>query len=165
MAVGGAATRIPVALIGVIALVVNACGGAVPGTNAVADGGPAASGAPAGSASVTGSGGPAGSVFPVGSTGPSGGGLDIVAEDTNFAPTEVSTPAGKAFNLLLQNKDPNTFHDVDIMNEDGSRIIFDGELVYGPKDITYDVPALPAGTYEFKCSVHPGQMTGTLTVR
>jgi plastocyanin len=29
---------------------------------------------------------------------------------------------------------------------------------------TYDVPALPAGTYSFVCSVHPN-MVGTLTVR
>ena len=162
---GRAETRFPVAVIGAIALVVNACGGTVPGTNVVANGGPGASSAPPGSTSVSSSGGQAGSAFPGGSTGPSGGGLVIVAEDTSFAPTELSTSADKAFNLLLQNRDQYTFHDVDIMSEDGSKIIFDGQYIYGPKDITYDIPALPAGTYEFKCSVHPGQMTGTLTVR
>jgi plastocyanin len=36
--------------------------------------------------------------------------------------------------------------------------------VTGPIIEIYDVPALPAGTYAFVCSVHPN-MTGTLTVK
>ena len=39
--------------------------------------------------------------------------------------------------------------------------MFKGEIVTGPKVIVYDVPALPAGSYTFVCSVHPN-MTGTL---
>ena len=164
MALCHGVTPFRVAVIGVIALVAIACGGtAVPTTSPVADGGLGASETPAGSGGLIGSGGPAGSGVPAASGGPGGGELVIVAEDSNFTPTDVSAPAGKAFHILFQNKDPNTFHDVDIMSEDGSKIIFDGPLVYGPKDKTYDVPALPAGTYQFKCSVHPGQMSGTLS--
>ena len=42
-------------------------------------------------------------------------------------------------------------------------MIFKGELVTGPKAVDYAIPALPAGTYTFNCSIHPN-MTGTLTV-
>jgi plastocyanin len=36
-------------------------------------------------------------------------------------------------------------------------------VITGPAQITYEVPALEAGTYTFICSVHPN-MTGTVTV-
>ena len=39
-----------------------------------------------------------------------------------------------------------------------------GEIFNGVETRTYDVPALPAGTYGFVCTVHPN-MTGTLTAR
>ena len=40
--------------------------------------------------------------------------------------------------------------------------MFQGEIVTGPKAIVYDVPALPAGSYTFVCSIHPN-MTGSLS--
>jgi plastocyanin len=167
MAVNQALTRFPVAAIGVIALVVNACGGAVPTTSTVVGAGSGASEVPSlspASGGLIGSSGPGGSGVPDGSGGPGAADVTIVADETTFTTTDVSAPAGKPFTILFQNKDPSTFHDIDIMAPDGgSKIIFDGALVYGPKDKTYDVPALSAGTYKFVCSVHPGQMTGTLT--
>ena len=42
--------------------------------------------------------------------------------------------------------------------------MFKGDIFNGPDKRTYSVPALPAGTYAFVCSVHPN-MTGTLTVK
>ena len=42
--------------------------------------------------------------------------------------------------------------------------VFKGDLVTGVTTTTYTVPALPAGTYPFNCTVHPN-MTGTLTVK
>ena len=32
------------------------------------------------------------------------------------------------------------------------------------QSVTYDIPGLPAGTYEFQCDIHPNSMKGTLTV-
>ena len=37
-----------------------------------------------------------------------------------------------------------------------------GEIFNGPEVRDYSVPAIPAGTYQFVCTVHPN-MTGTLT--
>ena len=42
----------------------------------------------------------------------------------------------------------------------------DQPTVAGPGEVTYLYTALPAGTYDFICSVHPiPNMTGTLTVK
>ena len=30
--------------------------------------------------------------------------------------------------------------------------------------VTYDIPGLPAGQYDFQCDIHPNSMKGTLTV-
>ena len=38
------------------------------------------------------------------------------------------------------------------------------QIITGPAVATYDVKALPAGTYFFHCDVHPTQMFGTLVV-
>ena len=41
--------------------------------------------------------------------------------------------------------------------------MFKGEIVIEPK-VTYQVPALAAGTYTFLCEVHP-DMKGTITAQ
>jgi plastocyanin len=162
MASSRAATRSAVLLLGWITVVINGCAGAVPATGSVGTHGSGAASASPSSAVALGSGGPAVSGSPAESGGPTGD-VTVVAEDGSFTTDHLSAPAGKAFTIRFQNKDPYVLHDVDVMNAAGSKIIFDGQLVFGPKDITYDVPALPAGTYQFRCSVHPGQMSGTLT--
>jgi plastocyanin len=53
-------------------------------------------------------------------------------------------------------------HNIGVYDAQGSEV-FKGGIITGPAGIEYDLPALPAGTYEFKCDVHP-QMTGTLVV-
>ena len=50
-----------------------------------------------------------------------------------------------------------------VVRDTSGAVLFKGEIITGPAQITYDVPALPAGTYTYICSVHPN-MTGTLTV-
>jgi hypothetical protein len=42
--------------------------------------------------------------------------------------------------------------------------LFVGEVFSGPDVVTYEVPALDAGTYFFRCDVHPTTMTGTFLV-
>ena len=47
----------------------------------------------------------------------------------------------------------------------GSTMLFTGQPLAQPgQTVTYNVPALAAGTYTFICIVHPN-MTGTLTVK
>jgi hypothetical protein len=46
-------------------------------------------------------------------------------------------------------------------DDSATESLFVGDLVDGPKTVTYDVPALDPGSYYFRCDVHP-QMNGTL---
>jgi Cupredoxin-like domain len=143
----------------VIALVLNA--GILPPKSPAAASGPGASGAPAGSAAPGGSGGPSGS--PGASGGGPPGAVSIVAQGVKFTTPDVAAPANKDFTINFDNKDTSTPHDVDILASDGSHL-FDGQVVTGPGQATYQVKALAAGSYKFICSIHPTLMTGTLKV-
>jgi plastocyanin len=82
----------------------------------------------------------------------------------SFETNTLIVPAGRDFQLIFHNKQAGVPHNV--MITDGpsdSTIYFDGEVVTGPTDVTYQVPALPAGTYYFQCKIHPN-MNGTVEV-
>jgi cytochrome c oxidase subunit 2 len=96
--------------------------------------------------------------------GPGGAPIAVSAINVQFEQTELQAPADTPFQIAFDNKDAGVPHNVAI--HEGSPTgpeIFQGEIFPGPEIRTYDVPALPAGTYGFICTVHPN-MTGTLTV-
>ena len=68
---------------------------------------------------------------------------------------------GRAVHDPLQQQGSGLPHNVAIKDAGGAQK-FKGELVTGPMEIDYQVPALAAGDYTFVCIVHPN-MTGTLT--
>ena len=131
--------------------------------------------APAGSAGASGSPAPSGAVpaspsagvsaAPSGAPAASGGTADVTISALNigFEQSSVNAPAGKAFSLLFDNKDPSVQHDVFIKDSSGSDV-FEGAIVTGPTQVTYNVPSLAAGSYTFFCSIH-SNMTGTLVVQ
>jgi plastocyanin len=93
------------------------------------------------------------------------GGLQIAAKDIGFSTDQLAAPAGKPFDVTFENQDPLP-HNVAIFPSAASTsALFQGEIVTGPTSVIYHVPALKAGTYEFRCEVHPSSMTGTITVR
>ena len=92
--------------------------------------------------------------------------LELKAKDIQFDKKDVSVAAGQAFAIHFTNGDPAGLpHDVDIRQSDGRTVLQDKPTVDGGKDVTYDYTALKAGTYTFICSVHPQNMSGTLTVK
>jgi cytochrome c oxidase subunit 2 len=103
---------------------------------------------------------------PGGSGAPPPGGerqIQIDAHNTAFDQAELEAVAGQPFTILFNNEDPLP-HNVAIhKGSPTGEEVFQGEIVTGPTQVTYDVPALPAGPYAFVCTVHP-QMTGTLNV-
>ncbi len=101
------------------------------------------------------------------SAGASGGGsgstIQLTAQGIAFDKSSLSAKANSAFEIQFQNNDGSIQHDVAITDSSGQRV-FSGDAVTGVGSITYNVPALPAGTYTFVCTFHPN-MTGTLTVQ
>jgi plastocyanin len=163
-------TLAAIALVVAAALVLNT--GVLPPKGSASGGAsPGASGGTGGSGggSSGGSGGPAQSGGPAGSGGGGSGGaaadVTITAKGIAFVETTASAPAGKAFKLAFDNEDAGTPHNVAIHKDSPTGAeMFKGAIFPGVKTTVYDVPALPAGTYGFVCSVHPN-MTGTLTAK
>jgi plastocyanin len=89
--------------------------------------------------------------------------VTIIASQVAYTTTQVDGPAGKPFTIAFENNDQATQHNVEIKKSDGTDA-YKGEIFAGVATRIYQVPALPAGTYPFNCSVHPS-MTGTLTLK
>jgi plastocyanin len=86
----------------------------------------------------------------------------IAARDLKFDRTELVLPAGNAFALVFDNQEALP-HNVSISEQNGT-VRFVGEVFTGPATRVYAVPALNAGTYTFKCDLHP-DMKGVATAR
>jgi len=73
-------------------------------------------------------------------------------------------PASEAFRIVFHNDDPGIPHNVAIYTDSSAKqALFVGKIFSGPAILHYQVPALPAGTYFFRCDVHHN-MTGTFEV-
>ena len=122
-------------------------------TVACSSGGSSSSPAPTAAATAGASGG---------ASAPAAGGTTVVAKDIAFDPTTVTIPANTATTITLDNQDAAP-HNIAIKDASGAQV-FKGDIQSGQGKIDYKVNALPAGSYQFWCEVHPN-MTGTLTVQ
>ena len=103
-----------------------------------------------------------------GEPGPGGPGavVRLAAANVAFDPTTLTAPAGTPFTIEFDNRDAGVQHNVQIFDSPdfSGTPLFDGDIVTGPAQVTYDVPALEAGTYFFRCVVHPANMIGQIEV-
>ena len=89
--------------------------------------------------------------------------LDISAQNIAFDKATLEAPADMPFQIRFANNDAGVPHNVEI--KDGMTMsVWKGEIFNGVETRVYDVPALPAGTYTFICTVHPN-MVGELIVK
>ena len=87
----------------------------------------------------------------------------VVAKDLKFTTPDVTAPAGKAFALTFENQE-SAPHNVSIYTDSSaSNRLFEGEI-FSSGSRVYQVPALAAGTYFFRCDVHQ-EMTGTIVAK
>jgi plastocyanin len=92
---------------------------------------------------------------------PAGDTVTITAKDLEFGQTEVTVPADTAFDLVLDNQE-GAPHNVAIYTDSSaSTMVSVGDIFSGPAEKTQSVPALAAGTYFFRCDVHP-DMQGSI---
>lgn len=90
--------------------------------------------------------------------------LDLVAEGLAWNPTCLVAPAGEPFTITMDNRDAATPHNVAIASSsDFVDFLFTGSLETGPIEVDYEIDPLDAGSYPFRCDVHP-TMLGTLAV-
>ena len=136
-------------------------------SGAAAAGSPGGSPAPAGSAAPQASGGaaPSGGQGGGGGSGSPAADVTVHAQNVAYVESTITIPKDKPFALAFVNEDQGTPHNVSIHEGSATgKEIFKGEIFPGVATKVYQVPAIPAGTYAFVCSVHPN-MTGTATVQ
>ena len=97
------------------------------------------------------------------------GGLELTAPSgaavSGFAETTLSGPADTDLTICFDNQDSGVQHNVHVFDQQGGTSIAAGNIIAGVAQELLDVPGQPAGTYFFKCDVHPTTMTGSLTVK
>lgn len=95
---------------------------------------------------------------------PQGTAVAVAAQGSKFDKACLAVPAGQAFTIAFDNKEP-VVHNVAILSSHAAdEVIFRGELFRGPETRTYQVPPLDPGTYVFHCETHQGAMVGTFVV-
>ncbi len=91
--------------------------------------------------------------------------LTLTASGVAYDTDSLEAPADTPFTIAFTNNDAGIPHNVAIhKGSPTGELVWQGEIFNGVDSRTYQVPALPAGTYGFVCTVHPN-MTGTLTVK
>jgi cytochrome c oxidase subunit 2 len=91
--------------------------------------------------------------------------LRLAAQAIAYDTTALEAPANTPIRIDFTNSDAGIPHNVAIHKDSPTgETVFQGDIITGVATVTYDVPALPAGTYAFVCTVHPN-MVGTLTVK
>jgi plastocyanin len=92
----------------------------------------------------------------------------LVAANIRFVQRCLGVVADRPFDIDFVNQDANIAHNVVIYESSGNaftgRKVFNGKVTTGDVETTYHVQGLPAGSYLFRCAVHPLQMVGRLTV-
>lgn len=91
--------------------------------------------------------------------------ITITAANTAFSKTSLSFTAGSPVTIKFTNNDtvPHNIHIFQGTSATGTSV-FTGTIANAGDTETYNVGSLPAGSYFFRCDIHPTLMTGTITV-
>ncbi len=169
-----------IVVLAAVALLLAACAQAAPGwtyappsaSPSTAASGAASAGASSAPASAAASAGASSAPASAGaSPAASGGGgtgttLQLAAQNIMYDQSSLTAPANTAFSIAFTNNDAGVPHNVTIHSGTPTgQTLFSGDTITGPASTTYNIQALPAGTYYFVCAVHPTVMIGTLTVK
>jgi plastocyanin len=106
-----------------------------------------------------------------GAAGAGGGGGaitgSVTASGLAFDTDTISLPAGEPTTITFINDDAGVQHNIAIYPSadeiSPDTALFQGDLITGPAQVEYEIPALDPGEYYFHCDVHPN-MNGTVVV-
>lgn len=94
---------------------------------------------------------------------PVDGVLTITAASLQFDTACLALPADEAVTIRLVNEDTEP-HNVAIYTDSStSTLLFAGDIIDAGETTEYEVDPIPAGTFYFDCTVHPG-MSGSVVV-
>jgi plastocyanin len=142
-------------------------GGVIPPRGDSSGGGGGASSPAPGASSAPATPAPSGAPTAAPSDGAGGAVVQVTLTASGIAydTDSLEVPADTPFQIVFTNNDAGIPHNVAIHKDSPTgELVWQGDIFNGVETRTYDVPALPAGTYGFVCSVHPN-MTGTLTAK
>lgn len=88
----------------------------------------------------------------------------VVAANIAFDPKQLTASAGVPLTITLDNRDAGVQHDIIIYAPDGSKVA-ETSVITGPATASTASFTPASGTYRFKCSVHPQQMFGAISVQ
>ena len=93
--------------------------------------------------------------------------INLVAQNMTFDKSTIIVPANTIITINFDNKDSGTQHNFSIYTGSGATVkIFVGNIITGPATTTYTFTSPnKAGTYFFRCDVHPTIMTGSFIVQ
>ncbi len=108
-------------------------------------------------------------ITPLPSAPDSGVKIHLVAKSDGSAfrwsVTELTVPAGQVWHLVMDNEDEDGPHNFAIAHKPELLTTIFGPTFRGIATHTFDIPGLPAGTYQFVCSLHANTMMGVLTIK
>ena len=97
----------------------------------------------------------------------SGAVLQLTASNLTFSPRTLTAPANSPVTVRVNNQDAAVLHNFAVYtnSQATTKVFANTDYVTGPatKDYSFTTPA--AGSYFFRCDVHPDTMSGTFTVR
>ena len=92
--------------------------------------------------------------------------LQLRASSLAFDKRALTASASAPVTVQFDNADAGVLHNFSLYNNSSlSQKIFTGELTTGPVIKNYAFTAPAAGTYYYRCDVHPDTMNGSFTVR
>ena len=78
----------------------------------------------------------------------------MTATNITWEQADLEVAADTPFTLELVNNDASVPHNVQIRDQAGTPV-FDTATFPGVETRSFDAPGLPAGPYQFVCTVHP----------
>jgi plastocyanin len=92
------------------------------------------------------------------------GTIKVAAKGISFVEKEITLKADHPSEISFRNEDKGTLHNIAIFADAGfTRREFTGDVVMGPTKVDYRFLAPAAGTYYFRCDIHPN-MQGKVVV-